>query len=119
MTSTILNLANQSPLPFAINTKTTYEHVEPKSPENRHKKIWVSRPGSGLDKRQCSLQVCFRPSGLQPQIAVIFRGKGKKISAAEKSSWHPDVDVFFQECAWADTKFCTEWVERTLKPAVL
>ena len=77
---------DQSPLPFAINTKTTYEHVEPKNPENRHKKIWVSQPGSGLDKRQCSLQVCFRPSGLQPKIAVIFRGKGKKISAAEKSS---------------------------------
>ena len=29
---------DQSPLPFAINMKTTYEHVEPKNPENRHTK---------------------------------------------------------------------------------
>ena len=104
-------------LSFAINTQPTYELVQPKNLENRHKKVWVSQPGSGLDKRQCSLKVCFRPSGFQPRIDVIFRVTGKRISAAEKSSGHPEVDVYFQECAWADTKFCLEWVERKLQPA--
>ena len=109
---------DQSPLPFVIDTKTTYEHVEPRSKENRHKKVWVSQPGSGLGKRQCTLQICFRPEGEQPKIGIIFRSMGKRISEAEKLPWHPDVDVFFQLNAWADTKFCLEWVEKTLKSVV-
>ena len=68
---------DQSPLPFVIDTKTTYEHVEPRSKENRHKKVWVSQPGSRLEKRQCTLQICFRPEGEQPKIGIIFRGMGK------------------------------------------
>ena len=49
-------------------------------------------------------------------MAIIFRGTGKRISQDEKNAWHPDIDVYFQENAWADTKFSVEWVERTLKP---
>ena len=109
---------DQSPLPFAIDTKRTYEHIEPKKTENRHKKIWVSQPGSGLEKRQCTLQICFRPEGQQPRVCIIFRGLGKRISDVEKSSWHPQVDIFFQQNAWADTEFCVKWVEKTLKPVV-
>lgn len=109
---------DQSPLPFAIDTKKTYELIEPKNPENRNKKIWVSQPGSGLEKRQCTLQVCFRPEGEQPKVGIIFRGQGKRISEVEKSSWHPEVDVFFQKNAWADTEFCVKWVEQTLQPIV-
>ena len=109
---------DQSPLPFAIDTKKTYEHIEPKNPENRHKKIWVSQPGTGLEKRQCTLQICLRPEGQQPRVGIIFRGLGKRISAVEKSSWHQQVDVFFQQNAWADTEFCVKWVEKTLKPVV-
>ena len=63
---------DQSPLPFVIDTKTTYEHVEPRSKENRHKKVWASQPGSGLEERQCTLQICFHPEGEQPKIVIIF-----------------------------------------------
>ena len=80
---------DQSPLTFAINTKTTYELLESKNSENRHKKVWVSRPGPGLDKRKCSSQVCFLSPGLQSRICAIVNETGKIISAAEKSSWHP------------------------------
>ena len=46
---------DQSPLPFVVNVKKTYEYVEPgKSKEHN---TWISQPGSGLDKRQFSLQV--------------------------------------------------------------
>lgn len=109
---------DQSPLPFAIDTKKTYEHIEPKNPENRNKKVWVSQPGAGLEKRQCTLQICFRPEGQQPRVSVIFRGQGKRLSAVEKASWHADVDVYFQQNAWADTDFCVQWVNKTLKPVV-
>ena len=68
---------DQSPLPFAIDVKKAYEQILPGDKENRNKKVWVSQPYSGADKRQCSLNVCFRPEGEQPRIAVIFRGQEK------------------------------------------
>ena len=54
--------------------------------------MWISQPGAGLEKRQCSLQVCFRPVGEQPRLGIVFRGKGH-VSVDEKESWHPSVDV--------------------------
>ena len=58
---------DQSPLPFAMNAKKTDTE-----------KMWISQPARGLDKRQCSLQICARPEGPQSPIAVIFRGKAKE-----------------------------------------
>ena len=109
---------DQSPCPFVINTKKTYEMLEKKNPNNREHKVWISQPGSGLDKRQCTLQICFRPTGKQPRVAIIFNGKGKRKSEDEKNAWHPDVDVYFQENAWANTAFSVEWVKRALSPIV-
>ena len=108
---------DQSPLPFAVTTKRTYEYIG-EGEEQRNHKVWISQPGSGLDKRQCTLQVCFRPTGGQPKIGIIFRGTGKRISADEKEAYHPDVDIYFQENAWADTNVSVEWVKRTLTESV-
>ena len=72
----------------------------------------MSQPGSGLEKRQCTLQVCVRATGKQPKLAIIFRRKGKRISDDEKAAWHEDVDVYFQANAWADTDFSVEWPKR-------
>jgi hypothetical protein len=33
---------------------------------------------------------------------LIARGKGNRISAAEKGAWHEDVNVRWQKCAWVD-----------------
>ena len=82
---------DQSPLPFVVNSKKTYEFIPPG--EGVSHNTWISQPGSGLDKRQCSLQVAFRYKGEQPRLAVIFRGKGKRITQEEKLAWHPDIDV--------------------------
>ena len=59
--------------------------------------------------------MCVRAEGEQPRIAVIFRGKGLRVRKDEKDAWHPSVDVYWQENAWADTNFSIEWAERTLK----
>ena len=92
---------DQSPLPFVIEAKRTYEYVEPGAKDHN---TWISQPGSGLDKRQCSLQVMFRPEGTQPRLAIIFRGKGKNISLDEKLAWHPNVDFFFKKMpGWTPT----------------
>ena len=67
--------------------------------------MWTSQPNTGNNnKRFCTLNdVCFRPTGEQPKLAIIFRGKGKRLSAVEKLSWDKDVDVYFQKNAWAET----------------
>ena len=54
----------------------------------------------------------------QPRLGIIFRGTSKQISNDKKAAYQPDVDVFFQENAWADTTICGEWAERTLSKAV-
>ena len=51
---------DQNPLPFVINVKKTEEYTESGS---RNHNTWISWPRGGLDKRQCTLQVVFRPEG--------------------------------------------------------
>ena len=74
-----------------VNRKRTYEQVQYKHTD----KIWISQIGDGLDKRQCTLQILTRANGEQPRIAIIFRGKRKKICEDEKAAWHPGVDVYW------------------------
>ena len=79
--------------------------------------MWISQPGAGIDKRQCSLQICFSPEGKQHPLGIVFRGAEKRISQDERSFLHKDVHVLFQENAWVDTKVAVDWVKKTLKPA--
>ena len=107
---------DQSPLPFVVHGKKTYEYVPPK--EGSTHNTWIAQPGAGLEKRQCTLQVCFRSEGKQPKLSIIFRGKGKRISADEKLAWHPDIDVLWQDNAWLDQYICLKWFEETFEPFV-
>ena len=81
-------------------------------------KIWISRLGDGLDKRQCTLQILTRADGRQPRIAIIFRGKGKNGREDEKAAWHHGVDVYWQANAWADTEGSVKWAKKTLAESV-
>ena len=105
-------------MPFTIDSKTTYERKLPRG-EQRQQRTWVSTPGPGLDKRQCTLQICFAPEGPPVRIGIIFRGTGKRVSTDETNAYHKDVDVYWQANAWADVNFSVNWVTRTLKPAVI
>ena len=107
---------DQSPLPFVIDHKRTYEVIEKK--EQRYNKVWIQQQGTGLDKRQCTLQVCVRAEGKQPKLAIIFRGTGKGIKQTERMAYHPDVDIYFQKNTWADTAVSVEWANKTLAAAV-
>ena len=48
----------------------------------------------------------------------ISRGKGKRIVRTDIAAYHPGVDVYWQENAWADTKTSVEWIDRKLKPTI-
>ena len=104
---------DQVPMPFAIDSKRTYEVNLPKG-EKRDHRVWIANPGSGFEKRQCTLQVCISPES-KVRIAIIFRGSGKRISSDEIKTYHPDVDIYWQDNTWADTKFSVEWVKHSLK----
>ena len=47
---------DQTPMLFVVDTKRTYEQIR----EKHIHKIWIPQPGSGLDKRQCTVQVMTR-----------------------------------------------------------
>ena len=103
---------DQSPMPFAQDTGKTYEIVERSSRDKEKRKanidgkVWCAQPKAGDSKQFCSLNICFRPRGKQPRLAIIFRGKGKRINEVEKLLWDPDVDVYFQVNARVDTESC-------------
>jgi hypothetical protein len=104
---------DQIPLPFINDQKTTWARRGDKT-------VWIRQAGSGaFSKRQATIQLCCSPvDGPQPRVALIFRGKGVRISIEERAAYHPDVDVYFQPKAWADTAFYDQWIEQTLKPAL-
>ena len=65
------------------------------------------------------MQVIFGPGSRLMRISVIFRGTGKRISPVEKAAYHKNVDVFFQENALADQKFCMEWAQRSYRKSLM
>ena len=109
---------DQSPLPFARDATKAYEKIDKRSKENRNKKVWTSQPNTGDSENLCTLNVCFRSTREQPKLVIIFRGKGKRLSAVEKASWDKDVDVYFQKNTWFDTEFYLHWSKKTFKAIV-
>ena len=80
-----------------------------------NKQVWISQPGSGLDKRQATLQLCIKAEGEQTvKPAIIFRGKGNVLSA-EQEKYDADVHVYFQSNAWMDAEVNLKWTKHTLK----
>ena len=108
---------DQVPLPFSIQPKSTYEVPLSSGKQRKDHRVWVAQPGNGLDKPQSTLQLCFSPEKVV-KPALIFRGKGMRISKDELMAYDKDVDVYWQPKAWADTNFCLEWIKETFSKAV-
>ena len=51
---------NQSPMPFVVDSKKKNQIIKL---EDKHQKTWINQPASGLEKRQCTLEVCTRADG--------------------------------------------------------
>lgn len=90
---------DQVPLPFVVDQNKTYtvegdEHVH------------IRSPGSdGLEKRQYTMHIFVNAgdgADADGYIDMIARGKGTRISAAEKAAWNTEVNVLWQKCAWVD-----------------
>ena len=97
------------PLPFVNGLNSTWA-------DKGSKRVRISQPSAGLEKRQCTLT--FGPGQRVYRPAVIFRGSGKRVSAVERAAWHPGVDIYWQGCAWADSAFCNFWACNTFRKGV-
>ena len=83
---------DQIPLPFVVENKWTYEIPMSNGKERCNHRVRVAQPGSGLDKRQATLQMCFSPIRMT-KPALIFRGTAKRLSRDEVIAYDGDVDV--------------------------
>src|SRR3546814_216338 len=93
---------DQVPCAFTLAQEYTYNNIG-------DTRVWLPTPSPGLEKRQCTLQLCFRADGLQPKGAIIFCGTGKRIRSVEKELWDDRVDVYFQPKAWVDRDIAVAW----------
>ncbi len=64
---------NQAPLPFVVDQDTTYEVKGSIS-------VWIAQPSCGLDKRQCTLQLCISPTDQQVVPQQLFSEEKEKAS---------------------------------------
>ena len=68
---------DQTPLPFSFTGGPTCNDVGSKS-------VWVRAASSGLDKRQCTVQLTLFADGVsRVKPLVIFEGKVKRIPLAD------------------------------------
>ena len=73
------------------------------------KEIWCASGSSGLEKRQCTVQLMIADGVSRVRPLVIFRGKGLHIKAEEKQKWDKRVKVLFKKNAWCNEKMMKEW----------
>ena len=101
--STIANV-DQTPLPFTFNKGQGYDQKGAKT-------VWHRGAQSSLNKRQCTVQLTIFADG-EPRIKplLIFRGKGLRISQAERKEHDGRVVVKFKENAWCDESIMQYWV---------
>ena len=102
---------DQTPLSFSFCDGDTYA-------DKGESSVWVRGGGSGLDKRQCTVQLTLFANGenyVKPMI--IFRGTGKRIPFSERVTYDKKVVVRFQQNAWCDEEVMKFWVTHCWKPA--
>ena len=80
------------------------------------KTVWHRGAASGLDKCQCTVQLTvFADGEARVPPLLIFRGKGLRISQAEKTKYNQRMRVQFQENVWCDEDRMLHWVNQMWK----
>ena len=101
----------KAPLPFTFTDGTTYKDTGAST-------VWVRGGASGLDKRQCTVQLTIFADGeSRVKPLIIFWGKGKQITFCEKVHYDQRVHMAFQEKAWCDEPTMDMWIRQLWKPA--
>lgn len=108
----ICNL-DQTPIEFDFLSGGTYDTVGAKT-------VSVKSHGSGLEKRQATVQLAiFGNAKNKIKPTIIFHGLGTKLmKSSERHTWDKRVRVVFQKDAWADEKVMLSWLETDWRHAV-
>ena len=96
---------DQTLLPFTFCSGENYADTGERS-------VWVRGGASGLDKRQCTVQLTLFADG-EPRVKplLIFRGKGR-IALSELVRYNRRVVLKFQPNAWCDEGIMKSWVRQ-------
>ena len=103
---------DQVPLEFITG------HFDTTWTKKGEERVEVRTPSDALRKRFCTGHLHFyakRPVEKQPKVALVFRGKGLRISDAEKAAYHPRTRIVFQPKAWVDRPTLAEITKGFLK----
>ena len=102
---------DQVSLPLVHEQDKTYETLGATQ-------VWVLQPSAGLDKRQVTLRLCIRATGVQNvKPALVFSGK-ENVANEEKEKYDKRVDVYFQQNVWMDEEINMQWTNNTLIPGI-
>lgn len=103
---------DQIPLEFEFLSGSTYDTTGATT-------IWGRSEGSGLDKRQATVQLTIHADSLpRTKPLIVFRGKGTRITTTEKKVWDKRVVVQFQPNAWVDEQVMLQWLTSQWKLSV-
>ena len=95
---------DQIPIPFVFGGT--------RSKNPRGQQCRIAQPGSGLDKRQCTLHLTIRAEGEQiVKPILVFRGVGVGIRAEELVQYPENIKVVWQPKAWVDTSLFIDIIE--------
>ena len=102
---------DQIPLAFVLNPQHIYTLNSIGEP------VFLLAPkGSGLDKRQATLQLCIRAEGDQHvRLGIIFKGTGQGATQEEKDLYRSLsnlIFVYWQPNAWADEEVMMHWLDQ-------
>jgi len=80
------------------------------------RRVHIASNGSADSHRECTLQVCIRgwkdvtlPRCGQPKLVICFKGKGMRISEAEKQQYNENVLIQWDPKAWYNERMCMVW----------
>ena len=95
---------DQTPLLFVLDDGKTYA-------DNGSSEVWCVSGSSGLDKRQCRVQLAILADGV-PRVRplVIFRGKCLRITCKDQEAGDRTVQVALQPKAWCDESMMKKWI---------
>ena len=102
-TKDIANM-DQTPLQSVLDDRKTYA-------AKGSSEVWCVPGSSGLDMRQCSVQLTIFADGVPcVRSLVIFRAKGLRITHKKQEAWDCRVQVSFQPKAWCGESMMKKWI---------
>lgn len=98
---------DQVPLPFVVGFMKT---LAKRGKARAH----VATPAPSLAFRQATMQILCRGDGQQYRLAIVLKGKGPPTDEERELLEAMDIDVYWQDNAWVDSRVVHEWIVQSM-----